>query len=77
MTPATPIRIACDTIDRPALCLACELSANPWKLGFTTGAAPRPRERTVPARPIEAVPGREPQSSGALWAPRRRPRHPL
>jgi transposase len=55
MTTATPIRIACDTIDRPALFLAFELSANQWKLGFTTGAAQRPRERNVPARHIEAV----------------------
>jgi transposase len=55
MTTATPIRIAHDTIDRPALFLAFELSANQWKLGFTTGAAQRPRERNVPARHIEAV----------------------
>jgi transposase len=55
MTTATPIRIAHDTIDRPALFLAFELSANQWKLGFTTGAAHRPRERNVPARHIEAV----------------------
>jgi transposase len=55
MTTATPIRIAHDTIDRPALFLAFELSANQWKLGFTTGAAQRPRERNVPARHLEAV----------------------
>ena len=55
MTTATPIRIAHDTIDRPALFLALELSANQWKLGFTTGTAQRPRERNVPARHIEAV----------------------
>ena len=55
MTTATPIRIAHDTIDRPALWLAFELSANQWKLGFTTGAAQRPRERNVPARHLEAV----------------------
>jgi hypothetical protein len=55
MPPATPIRIAHDTIDRPALLLAFALSANPWKLGFTTGAAQRPRERHVPARHLEAV----------------------
>jgi transposase len=57
MTTATPIRIAHDTIGRPALFLAFALRANQWKLGFTTGAAPRPRERNVPARHIEA--GRE------------------
>ena len=55
MTTATPIRIAHNTIDRPALFLAFELSANQWKLGCTTGAAQRPRERNVPARHIEAV----------------------
>ena len=55
MTTATPIRMAHDTIDRPALFLAFAWGANPWKLGFTTGAAQRPRERHVPARHIEAV----------------------
>src|SRR5262245_16835829 len=44
-----------ETTDRPALFLAFELGANPWKLGFTTGAAQRPRERNVPARHLEAV----------------------
>jgi transposase len=55
MTTATPIRIAHDTIDRPALFLAFELRANQWQLGFTPGAAQRPRERNVPARHLEAV----------------------
>ena len=55
MTTATPIRIAHETTDRPALFLAFELGANQWKLGFTTGAAQRPRERHVPARHLEAV----------------------
>ena len=55
MTTATPIRMADETTDRPALFLAFELGANQWKLGFTTGAAQRPRERNVPARHIEAV----------------------
>jgi transposase len=55
MTTATPIRITQETTDRPALFLAFELGANQWKLGFTTGAAQRPRERNVPARHIEAV----------------------
>jgi len=55
MTTATPIRITQETTDRPALFLAFELGANQWKLGFTTGAAQRPRERNVPARNIEAV----------------------
>ena len=55
MTTATPIRIAPDTIDRPARLLALALGANPWPLGFTTGAAQRPRERHVLARHMEAV----------------------
>jgi len=33
----------------PPLFLACELGENTGKLGFTTGAAPRPRERQVAA----------------------------
>jgi hypothetical protein len=33
----------------PSLFLAFELGGNKWKLGFTTGAAQRPRERHVPA----------------------------
>ena len=55
MPTATPIRIAHDPIDRPALFLAFAWSAHPWKLGFTTGAAQRPRERNVPARHSAAV----------------------
>jgi transposase len=55
MTTATPIRMTDETTDRPALFLAFELGANQWKLGFTTGAAQRPRERNVPARHLEAV----------------------
>jgi transposase len=55
MTTATPIRMAHETTDRPARLLAFELGHNQWKLGFTTGAAQRPRERNVPARNLEAV----------------------
>ena len=55
MTTATPIRMAHDLIDRPVLFVAFALGANQWKLGFTTGAAQRPRERNVPARQSEAV----------------------
>jgi transposase len=55
MTTVTPIRIAHEITDRPALFLAFELSVNQWKLGFTTGAAQRPRERNVPARHLEGV----------------------
>jgi transposase len=55
MPIATPIRMTEETPDRPALFLAVALGANPWKRGFTTGAAQRPRERNVLARHIEAV----------------------
>jgi transposase len=55
MTTATPIRMTDAPTDRPALLLAFELGINQWKLGFTTGAAQRPRERNVPARHLEAV----------------------
>ena len=55
MTTATPIRMTDETTDRPALFLAFALGANHWKLGFTTGAAQRPRERNVSARHLEAV----------------------
>jgi transposase len=55
MATAPPIRIAHETTDRPALFLAFALGVNQWKLGFTTGAAQRPRERNVPARHLEAV----------------------
>jgi transposase len=37
------------TTQRPTLFLAFELSVTTWKLGFTTGAAQRPRERHMPA----------------------------
>jgi hypothetical protein len=55
MPTATPIRISQETPDRPALCLAFALGATQWQRGFTTGAAPRPRERHVPVRHVEAV----------------------
>jgi transposase len=38
-----------ETAVTPTLFLAFELGVHTWKLGFTTGAAPRPRERHVPA----------------------------
>ena len=40
-TPGMDQQTACP----PTLCLACELGENQGKLGCTTGAAPRPRER--------------------------------
>ena len=35
--------------------VAFELREKPWKLGFTTGHGPKPRERTVTARQQERV----------------------
>jgi hypothetical protein len=55
MTTVTPIRIAHEMTDRPALLRAFALSVTQGKLGCTTGAAQRPRERHVPARHLEAV----------------------
>jgi transposase len=40
---------------RPTLFLAFELGVNTWKLGFTTGAAQRPRERSMPAGAIHIL----------------------
>jgi hypothetical protein len=38
-----------ETAFTPTFCLAFEVGVNTWTLGFTTGAAQRPRERHVPA----------------------------
>jgi transposase len=44
-----------ETAFTPTLFLAFELGVNKWKLGFTTGAAQRPRERQVPAGDCQRV----------------------
>jgi transposase len=48
---ATPAATGTDqvTTPRPTLFLAFELGVTTWKLGCTTGAAQRPRERSIPA----------------------------
>ena len=43
------------TTHQPTLFLAFELSVNTWKLGFTTGAAQRPRERSMPAGALHVL----------------------
>jgi hypothetical protein len=43
------------TTPPPTLFLAGELGVTTWKLGFTTGAAQRPRERTMPAGAIQVL----------------------
>ena len=49
MATTTTTRIDQVTAFIPTLFLAFEPGVNKWKLGFTTGAAQRPRERQVPA----------------------------
>jgi transposase len=54
---ATPAAIGKDQAmtQQPTLFLACELGVTTWKLGFTTGAAQRPRERTMPAGALQVL----------------------
>jgi transposase len=49
MAPTATIRVDQETAFTPTLFLAFELGVNTWKLGFTTGAAQRLRERQIPA----------------------------
>jgi transposase len=49
MTTAVRTRIEQELPSQPTLFLAFELGKNTWKLGFTTGVAQQPRERTIPA----------------------------
>jgi hypothetical protein len=43
------------TTPPPTLFLAFELGVHTWKLGFTTGVAQRPRERTMPAGDVHGL----------------------
>jgi hypothetical protein len=43
------------TTHRPPLFLAFELGATTWKLGFTIGAAQRPRARRMPAGAVQVL----------------------
>ena len=54
---ATPVATCKDpaTTPPPTLFLAFELGVTTWKLCFTTGAAQRPRERTMPAGAIHVL----------------------
>jgi len=56
-TRATPAATYTDqaTPHRPTLFLAFELGVTTWKLGFTTGMAQRPRERTVAAGDVHGL----------------------
>ena len=55
MATAATTGIAQETAFTPTLFLAFELGVNKWKLGFTTGASQRPRERPVPAGDCQTV----------------------
>jgi transposase len=55
MATAATTCIDQETAFTPTLFLAFELGVNTWKLGFTTGAAQRPRERQVPAGDCQTV----------------------
>jgi transposase len=57
MAITSTTRTAQDTPLAPTLFLAFELGVGKWKLGFTTGVAQRPRERSVTAGDGPAVLG--------------------
>lgn len=53
MTTSATSRIEQATLPQPTLSLAFELGQNTWKLGFTIGVAPQPRERMIPSGEVE------------------------
>jgi transposase len=55
-TPAATCKDQAMT-QQPTLFLAFELGVTTWRLGFTTGAAQQPRERTMPAGAIPVLQG--------------------
>lgn len=55
MATSTTSRIEQDSFSQPTLYLAFELGKNTWKLGFTSGMAQQPRERTIPAGALETL----------------------
>jgi hypothetical protein len=55
MATTATTRVEQETAGIPPLCLACALGVHTWKLGGTTGAAPRPRARHVPAGACHTV----------------------
>jgi transposase len=55
MATTATSRVDQETPFTPTLFLAFALGVNTWKLGCTTGAAQRPRERHVPAGDCQAV----------------------
>jgi len=55
MSRAVTARTGKDSARSPVLYLAFELGRKQWQLGFTTGMAQQPRERTVSARDLIAA----------------------
>jgi transposase len=55
MATTARMHLSQETTRMPTLCLAFELGVSTWRLGFTTGAAQRPRERPVPAGEAHTV----------------------
>jgi hypothetical protein len=55
MTTRAKTHLSPETTGTPTLLVACEWGVRTWRLGFTTGVAPRPRERQVPAGAVHAV----------------------
>jgi hypothetical protein len=55
MAIAAATRMDQDTTHRPTLLLAFALGVNSWTLGFTIGAAPRPRDRRRPAGAVHVL----------------------
>ena len=53
-TPAAP-RTDQATTPRPTLFVALALGVTTWTLGFTTGMAPRPRERSMRAGDVHGL----------------------
>ena len=48
-------RIEQAPLPQPTLSLAFELGQHTWKLGFTIGVAPQPRERMIPSGDVEGL----------------------
>jgi hypothetical protein len=55
MATTATSRVDQETAFTSILFVAFALGVNKWKLGCTTGAAQRPRERQVPASDCQAV----------------------
>ena len=70
MATTAATRVNQETAFTPTLFLAFELGVHTWKLGFTTGAAQRPRERQGPAGRLPNGPGGDTPGHKPLWLAR-------